>query len=1057
VNDSTLIRRDEKGGITHYQGILFDITDHKLTGDVLRESEEKLRKIFDGASDGILIAEPGTKRILQGNSAICSMLGYTKEEIESLTIHDIHPRNDISHVLDEFEKQFRGEKNFAEDVPLLKKDGSIIYADISSVGIAIGGKRSLVGIFRDITDHKKSQAALRESEARYRTLIETSRDLIYTTDRAGCLTYINPTLERFLGYERDELKGKPFTQMTVPEFSDTARDIFKRSMKGEQIPIYEAEFVRKDGTKVSVEINTTTLFDAEGKPSGRYGIGRDITERKKAEKERREYELRLASIIDFLPDATLVIDKGGKVIAWNRAIEQMTNVPAREMLGKGNHEYALPFYGERRPILIDLVLHPDREVQKKYSRIERKDLILYGENCIRNFRGGEVYLIGTASALRDSEGTVVGAIESIRDITERRTTEVMLRQSEERYKELFENMSSGVAVYEATEGGQDFIFRQFNKAGERIDNIKREELLGKKVTTVFPAIAEMGLLNVFQRVWRTGNPEHFPACVYDDGRISGWRENYVYRLPSGEIVAVYDDVTSRSMAEESLRKSEEKYRSIFENAQEGIYQATMEGSFITVNPALAQMTGYASPDEMMGEIRNIRRDLHLRPDDRARLIDIMEKEGFVSRFETTWKKKDGSVISVILNARAKKDDKGNIRYYDGTVVDVTGHKRLESQLLQAQKMEAVGTLAGGIAHDFNNLLMTMQGNTSMMLEELDPAHPHNEYLKSIESQIRSAANLTRQLLGFAREGRYDIKSMDINDVIEKAALIFGRTKKEIQIHRTYEKDLWLVEVDEDQMGQVFMNLFVNAWQAMPGGGDLFLQTSNVVLDEEYVVPYTLIPGEYVKVSITDTGVGMDEKTILRIFEPFFTTKERGKGTGLGLSMVYGIVKGHKGFINVYSKPGRGATFNIYLPASTKEVGPKASVSSGVIRGSGTILLIDDEANVLRVVQRMLDHLGYRTVTAQSGKEAVDLYEMRKEEIDLVLLDMIMPEMSGERVFQILREMNPRIRVVLLSGYSINGHAKKIIDQGCRGFLQKPVSLAGLSQKINEVLVMKDEE
>jgi CheY-like chemotaxis protein len=345
----------------------------------------------------------------------------------------------------------------------------------------------------------------------------------------------------------------------------------------------------------------------------------------------------------------------------------------------------------------------------------------------------------------------------------------------------------------------------------------------------------------------------------------------------------------------------------------------------------------------------------------------------------------------------------------------------------------------------------MQGNVSMMLEDIDPFHRHNDYLKSIEVQIRSAANLTRQLLGFAREGRYNVKPVDMNEILETNVSMFERTKKEIRIHRDYEKDLWLVDADADQMGQVFINTFVNAWQAMPAGGDLQVETKNVILDEMHVRPHMLTPGRYVRVAVTDTGIGMDERTKQRIFEPFFTTKQRGQGTGLGLAMVYGIIKGHHGFINVYSEPGRGSTFNIYLPVSQKEVSPEAPENQEIVRGTGTILLVDDEAQVLKASQRMLEHLGYTVIPAQGGKEAINLYEGKKEGIDLVLLDLVMPDMSGKKVFQHLRHVNPEIKVILLSGYSKNETTQEILESGARGFLQKPASLKELSQKIHEVL------
>jgi len=387
-------------------------------------------------------------------------------------------------------------------------------------------------------------------------------------------------------------------------------------------------------------------------------------------------------------------------------------------------------------------------------------------------------------------------------------------------------------------------------------------------------------------------------------------------------------------------------------------------------------------------------------------------------------------------------------------VDITEKRKLEDQLLQAEKMKAMGTLAGGIAHDFNNLLMGIMGHASLMSMGMETSHPHYDRLKSIEDLVQSGALLTRQLLGFAQGGRYALKTIDLNQVIEKTSAMFGRTRKEIAIHLKSEENLWPTEADQGQMEQVLLNLLVNAWQSMPGGGDLYLETRNAILDDGYVESCGVPPGKYVKISITDSGTGMDKKTMERIFDPFFTTKEMGRGTGLGLSIVYGIVKGHKGFINVYSEKGHGTTFNIYLPASGKEVVPEISTLPEIIQGTGTILLADDELPILNASQRMLERLGYKVLAAQGGKEALALYEDRKDEIDIVLLDMIMPEVSGEKVFQSLREKNPRVKVILLSGYSINGQAARILENGCNGFLQKPVSLSELSKKIHEVLSTK---
>jgi CheY-like chemotaxis protein len=281
--------------------------------------------------------------------------------------------------------------------------------------------------------------------------------------------------------------------------------------------------------------------------------------------------------------------------------------------------------------------------------------------------------------------------------------------------------------------------------------------------------------------------------------------------------------------------------------------------------------------------------------------------------------------------------------------------------------------------------------------------------------------------------------------------MFGRTKKEISVHKKYETSLWAVEADTSQMEQVFMNLYINAWQAMPGGGHVYLETSNLsITTNDQKSPY-MKPGKYVKISLTDTGVGMDEKTKARIFEPFFTTKAMGRGTGLGLAMVYGIVKGHNGYIDVYSEKGKGTTFNIYLPASEREALKDVKTEEAIVTGKETILLVDDEEGIIGVVKEMLEALGYQVLTAASGRGAVDVYERNKSKIDLVILDMIMPEMGGGETFDRLKEINPEIKVVLASGYSINGEASGIMARGCKGFIQKPARIAELSQRVRNVL------
>jgi CheY-like chemotaxis protein len=363
----------------------------------------------------------------------------------------------------------------------------------------------------------------------------------------------------------------------------------------------------------------------------------------------------------------------------------------------------------------------------------------------------------------------------------------------------------------------------------------------------------------------------------------------------------------------------------------------------------------------------------------------------------------------------------------------------------------LGTLAGGIAHNFNNVLMGIQGRASLMLIDKDPSHPDFEHLKGIEEYVQNAAGLTKDLLGFARGGKYEVRPTNLNELIKHENRMFAQTKKEIRIYGKYDKSLWNVKVDQGQMRQALLNLYLNAWQAMPGGGDLYVKTENVTIDENYVKPFEIKAGQYVKISVTDKGIGMDEATTEKIFDPFFSTQEIGKGTGLGLASVYGIVKNHGGFINVYSEKGKGTNFSIYLPVLEKEITEEKKPSREVLKGKGGILLVDDEQMIIDVGKQLVEKLGYRVITAKSGKEAIDVYNEKRNDIDIVILDMIMPGMGGGETYDRLKETNPDIKVLLSSGYSINGQAREILDRGCNGFIQKPFNMKEISHKIKGIL------
>ena len=404
------------------------------------------------------------------------------------------------------------------------------------------------------------------------------------------------------------------------------------------------------------------------------------------------------------------------------------------------------------------------------------------------------------------------------------------------------------------------------------------------------------------------------------------------------------------------------------------------------------------------------------------------------------------------------DERGQVIQLAVHSRDITEEKKSEDerrkltiQLQQAQKMEAIGTLAGGIAHDFNNLLMAIQGNVSLMLFDTEPSHPHHRTLTNIEKLIRSGADLTSKLLGYARKGKYESRPLLLNDLLRETAETFGRMRKDIRIEWNLAPDLKGIVADKGQVEQVLLNLFVNASDAMPGGGKLFLKTDTVTHREIPGKGYSVHPGLYVRLTVVDTGVGIDKEIIDRIFDPFFTTKKMGRGTGLGLASAYGIVKSHNGYIDVESEKGQGSTFLVYFPATDARPTAAAEKSGKPEEGFGTLLLVDDEAIVLDVTAAMLRRLGYTVLTALSGREAVEIYTEHADRISAVVLDMIMPEMGGGEVFDQLKRINPSVKVLLASGYSMQGQAREIMNRGCDGFLQKPFTLEDISVRIRSLI------
>jgi PAS domain S-box-containing protein len=476
----------------------------------------------------------------------------------------------------------------------------------------------------------------------------------------------------------------------------------------------------------------------------------------------------------------------------------------------------------------------------------------------------------------------------------------------------------------------------------------------------------------------------------------------------------------------------------------GIILTDLDGRVTYVNSAFLAMWGHNDASEILGKdyIEFVKFE---GSQDNSVFLANHRKGGW--RGEVTVQRDEGFFLELEVTISSILDDSGNPLGVMASFMDISDRKRLEAEFRQAQRMEAVNTLASGMAHDFNNLLTTILGNTSLMLMDIDPTHSHYERLKTIEDQVESGSKLTKQLLGYARKGKYEVKPINLNQLVRETSETFARTRKELTIHIELDQNLAAIEADRGQIEQVLLNMYINAADAMPDGGELTLRTRNILLQESKHEHADLSPGNYIVLSVTDTGMGIDQKTVERIFDPFFTTKEMGRGVGLGLASAYGIIKNHGGHIEVNTTRGIGTTFLIYLPPTAKEKSVVEEPVEQVVEKKEALLVVDDEELVLDTSVKLLRAMGYTVFGARSGREALGIFQSERDKIGLVILDMVMPVMSGGETFDRLKQIDPEVKVLLASGYSINGQATDILNRGCDGFIQKPFRIGDLLKKI----------
>ncbi|HUK47427.1 MAG TPA: PAS domain S-box protein [Terriglobales bacterium] len=873
---------------------------------------------------------------------------------------------------------------------------------------------------------------LAECELRHQVLLDASLDCIICADKATKITEFNAAAERAFRTARADVLGRDIVELILPvEARDWHRQNLFNPVNSTKVDLVseriETTAMRPDGTKFPCELTVTRNFPQE--PMFVVHL-RDITAHKRSE----EAMIWLAAIVESSDDAIIGKDLDGKIISWNKGAEAMYGYTAEEVIGRHISVLVPDGYSDEIPKIMQQV--------KQGQRIK-------GLETVRKSKNGSLLNVWlTISPVQATDGSLVGASAIARDITSEKLAQEALRTARDTSV-----YSSPVPIVAADVNGAVTVW---NPAAAQVFGWSEKEVLGKPLP-IIPLDDMQEADRMHQRLLSgeilTGievrRQKRDGACITVSLSASPLFDQN--KKVKG-MIGFLTDISARKQAEEAWRRAEEKYRSIFENAEEGIYQVTPEGKYISANPALAHMLGFESPQALIDNRNQAERPRHVNPERLSGFLRSIEEHGSVRNFEFEIRRQDGKMIWISTSAHAVRDGNGRLLHFEGTVQDVTEPRELEHQLRHVQKMEAVGRLAGGVAHDFNNILMAIS-SYSELLSKLTKEESTKRYTDEIMKAVSRGSSVTQGLLTFSRKQVSSPKVIDINEVIaEQLDMLKRLIPESIDLSFLPADSACHVTADPTQIEQIVMNLVINARDAMPYGGRIGIETATDNAGEKTGGA----SHDHVVLKVRDNGSGMDADTKSHLFEPFYTTKEVGKGTGLGLATVFGIVKQSMGHIAVQSEVNQGTTFTITLPRV--EGTAEAASATEIVEDAGngeTILLVEDEAAVRDPAAEYLVACGYNVLTAASGLTALKLAKQRKEPIDLLLTDLVMPGMSGRELAEKISDLHSETKIVFMSGYSNNVLSSHQLLDSRHVLLQKPVQLKVLSNCIRRILNRKN--